>query len=108
VHDLRATFVTLALAVGRSEAWVADRIGHRSSVMINRYRRAARTAQELGLGELLPLAEALGLDPQVGQKVGQSVAQEIPLNDESSQNQLGPGTESNCRHVDFQSRLRAA
>jgi integrase len=28
VHDLRATFVTLALAAGRSEAWVADRTGH--------------------------------------------------------------------------------
>jgi integrase len=36
VHDLRATFVTLSLANGRTEAWVADRTGHRSSVMINR------------------------------------------------------------------------
>lgn len=55
VHDLRATFVTLALAMGRSETWVADRTGHKSSVMINRYRRAARTAAELGLGWLEPL-----------------------------------------------------
>jgi integrase len=52
LHDLRATFVTLALAAGRSETWVADRTGHRSSIMINRYRRAARTATELNLGEL--------------------------------------------------------
>jgi integrase len=57
-HDLRATFVTLALAVGRSETWVADRTGHQSSVMINRYRRAARTAAELGLGWLPPLHTA--------------------------------------------------
>ena len=44
VHDLRGTFVTLALAAGRSEAWVADRTGHRSSQMINVYRRPARAA----------------------------------------------------------------
>ncbi len=51
VHDLRATFVTLSLAAGRSEAWVG--------VMINRYRRAARTAAELGLGALAPFDWAL-------------------------------------------------
>jgi integrase len=58
-HDLRATFVTLSLANGKTETWVMDRTGHRSSVMINTYRRAARTAAELGLGELAPLAGAL-------------------------------------------------
>jgi integrase len=58
-HDLRATFVTLALANGKTETWVMDRTGHRSSVMINTYRRAARTAAELGLGELAPLDGAL-------------------------------------------------
>src|SRR5690606_39831520 len=46
VHDLRGTFVTLALANGKTETWVADRTGHRSSTMINRYRRAARTRSE--------------------------------------------------------------
>lgn len=59
VHDLRATFVTLALATGRTESWVADRTGHKSSDMINRYRRAARTATELGLGWLAPLDQAV-------------------------------------------------
>ena len=59
VHDLRGTFVTLSLANGRSESWVSDRTGHRSSVMINRYRRAARTASELGLGGLSPLDQAI-------------------------------------------------
>jgi integrase len=58
-HDLRATFVTLSLANGKTETWVMDRTGHRSSVMINTYRRAARTAAELGLGELAPLDRAL-------------------------------------------------
>lgn len=58
-HHLRATFITLSLASGRTETWVMDRTGHRSSIMINRYRQAARTAAELGLGELLPLDEAI-------------------------------------------------
>ncbi|MGD0679038.1 MAG: tyrosine-type recombinase/integrase [Polyangiaceae bacterium] len=59
LHDLRATFVTVSLANGKSETWVADRTGHRSSAMINRYRRQARTWAELGLGELAPLDRAV-------------------------------------------------
>ncbi len=58
-HDTRATFVTISLANGKSEAWVMDRTGHKSSLMINRYRRAARTAAELHLGDLKPLSEAI-------------------------------------------------
>ncbi|HWA76665.1 MAG TPA: tyrosine-type recombinase/integrase [Polyangiaceae bacterium] len=76
VHDLRATFVTLSLAAGRSETWVADRTGHKSSVMINRYRRAARTAAELDLGTLLPLNQAVkGLPtrkPELSQRLSQT------------------------------------
>jgi integrase len=59
VHDTRASFVTLAMASGRNEAWVQDRTGHRSSYMINRYRRAARMAEELDLGWFAPLDEAI-------------------------------------------------
>ena len=59
MHDLRATFVTLSLANGKTESLVADRTGHRSSVMLNTYRRASRTAAELGLGSLLPLVDAI-------------------------------------------------
>jgi integrase len=58
-HDLRGSFVTLALAAGRTEAWVTDRTGHRSSQMIYLYKRAARTASELGLGWFAPLDEAI-------------------------------------------------
>jgi len=58
-HDLRGTFVTVALANGKTEAWVADRTGHRSSQMINTYRRTARTYAELNLGELIPMIEAI-------------------------------------------------
>lgn len=70
-HDLRGTFVTLALAAGRTETWVADRTGHRSSQMINRYRRSARSAKELGLGFLVPLNQAVGTE---------SLPAEFPLN----------------------------
>ena len=79
VHDLRGTFVTLSLANGRTEAWVADRTGHRSSVMINRYRRAARTATEPGLGLLAPLNEAM-TPPARGQARGLSQTQRWPRN----------------------------
>lgn len=58
-HDLRATFVTLALAANKTETWVCDRTGHRSSQMLNKYRRAARTAAELRLGWLEALDEAI-------------------------------------------------
>lgn len=58
-HDLRATFVTLALANGKSEDWVRTRTGHSSSQMIARYRRDAETVKELGLGWLRPLHEAI-------------------------------------------------
>jgi hypothetical protein len=54
-----ATFVTLSLASGKTESWVADRTGHRSSNMINRYRRQARQVVELNIGTLAPLYEAL-------------------------------------------------
>ena len=59
VHDLRATFVTLALANGKTEAWVMSRTGHQSSQMLNRYRRAVNLASELALGELLPMHEII-------------------------------------------------
>ncbi len=59
VHDLRATFVTLGLANGQTETWVSDRTGHKSTLMISRYRRAARQAEELGLGGLAALDQAI-------------------------------------------------
>jgi integrase len=71
VHGLRATFVTLSLANGKSEAWVQDRTGHRSSIMVNRYRRVARTAAELGLGPLTPLDKAI---PELRKKARRSRA----------------------------------
>lgn len=51
--------MTIALANGKTETWVQDRTGHKSSVMINLYRRQARKAAELNLGPLKPLHEAI-------------------------------------------------
>jgi len=59
--------VTLSPASGRTEKWVTDRTGHRSSQMLATYTRQARTWAELGLGDLgdlhvlLPEASASGV-----------------------------------------------
>src|SRR5262249_28067177 len=80
LHDTRATFVTIALAKGRSEAWVADRTGHRSSQQISTYRRAARSVAEPGLGDLYPLALAIpelrdrGGERETGPETGPDLA----------------------------------
>jgi integrase len=58
-HDTRATFVTIALANGKTETWVSARTGHRSSDQIATYRRAAATVDELHLGDLAPLFTAI-------------------------------------------------
>jgi integrase len=49
-HDLRATFVTLALANGKTEAWVMKRTGHTTSIMLNRYRRVPSPSPSSTLG----------------------------------------------------------
>jgi hypothetical protein len=59
-HDLRATFVTVSLAEGKSETWIRDRTAHKTTTMIDRYRRTARQFQELGVAGLVDIVEALG------------------------------------------------
>jgi len=59
LHDLRATFVTVSLANDRTEQWVTDRTGYKSSAMVALYARQARTWGELQLGSLGPLDELL-------------------------------------------------
>jgi hypothetical protein len=51
-HDLRATFVTIALATGKTETWVSDRNGHDGLTMVDKYRRKARTWNVGELGRL--------------------------------------------------------
>lgn len=64
VHDLRSTFVTLALAKGNTERWVQDRTGHTTNAMLQRYHRMARTAAEVQLGTLIPLDAGLNMVPR--------------------------------------------
>jgi integrase len=59
VHDLRGTFVTIALANGRPERWIMARTGHTTSAMVSRYHRTAMSFSELNLGELTPLDSAI-------------------------------------------------
>jgi hypothetical protein len=54
-HDLRAGFVTVSLANGKTERWVTDRTGHRSSQMLSLYRKQARSHAELNLEPYAPL-----------------------------------------------------
>lgn len=44
---------------GKSEAWITDRTGHTTSAMIYRYKRAARSAAELQLGDFAPRHDAI-------------------------------------------------
>lgn len=75
VHDLRGTFVTVSLANGKTEHWISDRTGHRSSAMIHLYKRMARMFEELDLGPLTPLVDAL---PEV-KALSQPAASDQPL-----------------------------
>ena len=69
-HDARASFCTAALANGRNEAWVCDRTGWRSSAMIAKYRRSARTWAEIGGGNWLPLDVAI---PELSRPIAPSL-----------------------------------
>jgi len=69
-HDLRGTFVTIALAARKSEGWISRPTGHTTSAMIARYRRHADNLGEAQEVALRPLVEALpelhGPAPLVG------------------------------------------
>lgn len=58
-HDLRATFVTLSLALGKTDDQVMLRTGHLSSETLRIYRRNAETAAEANLGWLHPMHEVI-------------------------------------------------
>ncbi len=59
VHDLRATFVTVALASGQTEGFVTGKTGHRSSSEVSNYRRLATTFAKVGAGWFEPMNELL-------------------------------------------------
>lgn len=69
-HDLRATFVTMSLAEGKGDTWIRDRTAHKSTSMLDRYRRAARQVAELELGRLELLDLALKLSRKTPSRGG--------------------------------------
>lgn len=75
VHDLRATFVTLALRAGKSLKWITTRTGHESLGVMQVYDRLVQDAEEHHLQAWFePMARSipefarwLGGGPGVGQ-----------------------------------------
>ncbi len=61
-HDLRATFTTWAKRAGKGDGWIADRTGHLTPEMIQRYNRAARTLEDL---RIEPFPELIGTIPEL-------------------------------------------
>lgn len=59
VHDLRGSFVTVMLALDKSEAFISQRTGHMSSVQLRGYQRLAQTFAELKVGAFVPLDQAI-------------------------------------------------
>lgn len=59
VHDLRRSFVTVSLALDRSERWISARTGHLSSTELHGYEKQAASFAELHVGDWLPLDEAI-------------------------------------------------
>lgn len=94
-HDLRASFITVSLALGKSETWVADRTGHTSSVMINRYRRKARQVAQLNLGPFLPLHELI---PELAALVEPPPPLDVPTETEAK---TAAADSANVIHVEF-------
>lgn len=89
-HDMRATFVTISLAEGKSETWIRDRTAHKSTSMIDRYRRIARQVAELQLGSLVDLVEALGWGKRGGKALGIEVPPECLSDGECTGRESNP------------------
>ncbi len=57
-HGFRHSFTTRSLANGKSDDWVRQRTGHTTDQLLT-YREAAKALEELDMGDLLPLVEAI-------------------------------------------------
>ncbi|WP_437552955.1 hypothetical protein WME97_16990 [Sorangium sp. So ce367] len=68
--------ITIKLANGRTETWISDRTGHKSSRQIHHYKRAARKVAELGLGDFAPLDEAI---PELNGRGGRLLGGSDPM-----------------------------
>lgn len=105
-HDMRATFVTLSLAEGREETWIRDRTGHKSTAMVDRYRRHARQLAELEVGRLVDLDVALGLRriPSTTLGGGGKLVEDPSKTDPSKRAQPAESTEGGTRTLTTRGR----
>jgi integrase len=71
-HDLRATFITVGLASGRTWEWCQQRTGH-GDAMKQKYRRSAATWLAQKQGDLVSLAEAI---PELAER--RAIAHRLP------------------------------
>lgn len=58
-HDLRAGYVIYAREAGESDRHIAQRTGHTSKAMIDRYDQAAAILKDSGCGELPPVDQMI-------------------------------------------------
>jgi integrase len=80
-HDLRATFVTISLAGGKTERWVMQRTQHTTSDMVTRYERAVHSAQEANMTSLHPMVECI---PELAEPAMLTTIAEPPPQNEPS------------------------
>lgn len=59
IHDCRATFATVKLAIGKSSKWVRQRTGHKTDDQLSVYERTVQSFRELNMGDFAPLHEAI-------------------------------------------------
>lgn len=80
VHDLRGSFVTIALAHGANEDWVMRRTGHTTSAMLSRYRRQIEHAREIDLQWYADLGRCLSGELRSGlEGVARGVARKVKV-----------------------------
>lgn len=77
IHDLRRSFVTVALALDRSERWISARTGHLSSTELHGYEERAASFAELNVGDWLPLDEAIPELAAFGQRLTSGAAKSV-------------------------------
>jgi hypothetical protein len=58
-RQARGASRSVSLAEGKSETWIRDRTAHKTTTMIDRYRRTAPQFQELGVAGLVAIVDAL-------------------------------------------------
>ncbi len=102
-HDMRATFVTMSLAEGRSDTWIRDRTAHKSTSMVDRYRRHARQVAELQMGSLVDLSAAMARGTARGMKLAKTGGEKTKMTQKQRSTEGRTRTDTPLRAADFES-----